>query len=761
MTVGKVRNFELESLLRVLVHTVAAASRKTIAGVEVDLAEAIGTTPKGFQNFYVSRAKYDFRAIQVLLTCAAGCPYMTRVWGERLLRLSGFDRDDHCLALLDTLWPPDPSRSLSLPGRRTNLPPPMYASFVMRPTAFQLVKEALAARSPMVVLEGMGGIGKTSLAREIAGSCLAATAAEREAGLPGFEVVIWVSDKDHPGKTRLSGVLDLIVDLLGAPELTRLAPEKKQSAAEQLLRAQRVLLVLDNLDTVSDPALLAWLPTIPEPSKALVTSRESRPELYARGAWRVELKQMTEVEGSAFIGQYSRQIGLIPAPDEAARQVLIVGLGGNPKAIAILLGMAKRCGQPPTHLLGERQSDLGELVASSWAALSPTEQQIGLALSLFPASVADSVLAQVAGIDSTAYYASIEKLSDLSLIETEHLLGTATAGEVRRSLHPVTRQYIEAQLREEGLFAAAARARRAAWAVEFASVHGGFRPNEPQALAHIATEEANLWAVFQWASDHGPDRDALILAQQLEFFYYTRALWGRNHDLYQRAIRAARRLDDMAALSDALALFVVMVSRQGQPEQAQDELAELVALSRSEALQGAQFFRAEHARALAHLARDQYEAAAAAWQRILDKGSERGVSAQLIGGTLHWLGLCRQRQGEVRTARVLLEQSLALALEQGNQRRAARNQIALASLALDRSDADEAARRLGDAAQLDPAPDLEQRAHYLHALGRLQALQGAGPVARQTLTEAAELFTRMGLSREAQEARVSLGSKAS
>src|SRR5262245_19352416 len=99
---GKEHNSELEGLIRVLVHTVAAASRKTIAGVEADLAEQIGTTQKGFQNFYVSRAKYDFRAIQTLLACAAGCPYMTRIWGERLLRLSGFDRDDHCIALLNT-----------------------------------------------------------------------------------------------------------------------------------------------------------------------------------------------------------------------------------------------------------------------------------------------------------------------------------------------------------------------------------------------------------------------------------------------------------------------------------------------------------------------------------------------------------------------------------------------------------------------------------------------------------------------------------
>lgn len=758
MSAKRQRNYELERLIRVLVHTVGATIDKNIGDLEQDIAEQLATdsetpSPRTVQNYYVSKGKYTAQVIEVFLRCAASCPYLNRAWGEKLLRLTGFDRSDHFIDLLQQLWPSIPVEIRIAQARKGFLPPPTYSSFVMRSVAFPIVMEALSARNTLVLIEGMGGIGKTSLAREVAWRCVNATAAEQAAGVPPFDLTIWVSDKDQPGKTWLSTVLDLVADVLGAPELTRLDPDKKQVAVENLLRGRRTLLIVDNLETVSDPALLYWLPRVPEPSKVLITSRESRPELIARGAWRVELKQLTEAEGREFIIQHSRRIGFQPAPDASTQLLLIERLGGNPKAIEIILGLAQRSRRPVAQLLQQSGSELASLVASSWATLKPTERKIGMALALFPASVGDAVLAQVAGIDIDLYYKAVQQLQDLALIETEQYPDGVEVDDVRRSLHPVPRQFITAQLQKEGLFAAEVQARRAAWAVEYAETYGGFRPNEPQALARLALEEPNLWAIFQWASDHGPDRDALTLATRLEYFYYTRALWGKNRDLYQRAIRAARRLGDPAALCDTLALLILLLSRQGQPAVAQNELAELVALSRSTELGGEHFFRAYHAPAVAYLALSQLEAAATSWQMIIDQAEERGVSPKLITGTLHWLALCRQRQGEPSAARALMEQSLALALEQKNPRRAARNQIALASFALDAGNADEAARYLDEARANDPVPDQEQRAHYLLALGRLQGLRGETDAARAALAEALPLFERMGMEPEVREVR--------
>lgn len=756
---GKERNYELEDHIRGLVLAVAAFSNKTSQGLQAELAEQIGVSQRAFEGYYRSRGKIDEKVVRVLLQCAGSSRNVSRAWGERLLLLTGLGHDEQLKLLLDKLWPHDLSRSREALGSSSNLPPPAYANFIMRATPFGLLCEALAARTAVVMIEGMGGIGKTSLAREVAGRCLTPTAADRQAGIPSFDVVIWITDKDHPGRTRLSGVLDLAAELLGHPEVTRYAPNLKQGAVEQLLRAQRVLLVIDNLETITDPALIAWLPSIPEPSKVITTTRELRPEVLERGAWRVELKRMSEQEGRDFIALHSRRIGLALV-DEATQRQLVAELGGNPKAIEIVLGMAKRTGRTVTQVLrgdvGAPGRELASLVATSWATLSPTERQIAQALSLFPTSVDDSVLARVAGVEMPTFYDAIQQLSELALVDTEQRTYVVETTLPRRMLHPVTRQYAEARLAEDGLFAAAAQARFVAWAVEHATSYGGHRPNEPEALAQIAAEEPALWAIFQWASDRGADREALTLARQLEFFYYTRALWGKNRDLYQRAIRAARRLGDQAELSDALALLIQMLSRQGQPEQAQDELADLVAISRRVPLQGEQFFRAQHAQALAHMALGQLETASAAWGRILEQGVERAVPERLLTGTLYWLALCRHRQGELSEARALMEESLARAQAQGNPRRAARNQIALASFALDQSQLDEAGRWL-EAAQPNAQPDPEQRAHALLALGRLHATRELRDDARLALNEALTLFERMGLEPEVREVKARLG----
>lgn len=738
---------ELGRLLRLMVKARAEVADQTMELIVGPLASELGTTGKGFENYYTGKARIEPRAVRILLAAGAACPYLSRAWGQRLLRLTGCDRYDEMLELLDRHWPP-PAGPPALPPRAaSNLPAPSYPAFVMRHSAYAQVAEALSARTPVAVIVGQGGMGKTSLAREVAGRCLDRARPPAPGEPPPFDAAVWVSDKDEPGATRLGAVLDAIAITLDYPELTRFEPARRQREVDQLLRGRRALLVLDNLETVSDPALLAWLLRLPEPSKALVTTRAYPAAFQDRGPWRVELGRMSEREGRDFIAQHSRSIGLAP-PDVGAQQALMAAVGGNPQAMAVALGLAKRSGRPVAALVGDTVVELAaaleQLVAAGWASLGPPERHTLLALCLFPGSADDGALAEVAGLAPDAFYAAAAALSDLALIETE--------AAARRALHPVTRLFVAGRLGEDGLFAAAARARLLAWAVGYAEAHGGHRPNEPESLARVEAEEPTLWATLLWAGEHGRPREAIVLARQLEYFYYTRARWARNAELYGRYLAAARQAGDREAQIDALALRVQLLSRQGRPEQAADEIAALAALARDAGLRGLSFFRARHAPALAALARGDLEGAAAGWAAILAQVEERGVSAGLAVGARHWLAVCLHRQGEPGAARAMMEASLAGALAQGNRRRAARNLIALAQFALDAGQPQEAQERLLAAREQDPAPDQEQRAHELHARGRLMAARGEG-AARDTLREALGLFERMGMEDELGEVR--------
>src|SRR4029079_6865674 len=103
--------------------------------------------------------------------------------------------------LLDQLCPIGPVRPRP-PRIYENLPAPTYSQFVMRELAFGEVVDGLQQRSAVVLIVGLGGNGKTSLAREVAARCL-----QDDGDVSRFDAVVWVSDKDRPGTTNLSVVL--------------------------------------------------------------------------------------------------------------------------------------------------------------------------------------------------------------------------------------------------------------------------------------------------------------------------------------------------------------------------------------------------------------------------------------------------------------------------------------------------------------------------------------------------------------------------
>jgi hypothetical protein len=222
-------------------------------------------------------------AVKILAEAAVQRGFLGREWLQRFLHAARYPFADQLLdaLCLAPLARPRPPRIYE------NLPAPTYSQFVMRPQAFAEVCDGLAQRTAVVLIVGLGGNGKTSLAREVATRTL-----QVQGAAPPFDAVVWVSDNDRPGTTNLSTVLDTITLTLDYPGLSQLPHEEKQREVEQLLRHQRTLLVVDNVETISDGALLTWLLRLPEPSKAIVTSRERHRALW--GSWLVELRGMGE-----------------------------------------------------------------------------------------------------------------------------------------------------------------------------------------------------------------------------------------------------------------------------------------------------------------------------------------------------------------------------------------------------------------------------------------------------------------------------------
>ena len=166
--------------------------------------------------------------------------------------------------------PPPPRRS----GH--NLPPRIYGELLGRKADIDRVLRELESRYPVITIEGFAGVGKTSLAVEVGYSCVISTDKTRVHTIT-FDFVVWVSAKDKPMQQRwLDDVLNAtarVMEYLAVTQLPKEQSEQKLLEIDSLLRTNRVLLIIDNFETIKDRSLMRWIERVPEPSKVLITSR--------------------------------------------------------------------------------------------------------------------------------------------------------------------------------------------------------------------------------------------------------------------------------------------------------------------------------------------------------------------------------------------------------------------------------------------------------------------------------------------------------
>src|SRR5215510_4153807 len=147
-------------------------------------------------------------------------------------------------------------------------PPSPERGFIGRKREMQELTKLLAAGGS-VVLTGLGGVGKTALAQEMAN--------EMHSHFSGGTV--WVNCELRPALGDI--LLTAAVGLVG--EVARqYLPAEQQQRVEDVMRDRPCLLVLDNFETIAeDSEVLRWLKTVSTPTTALIVSRQSVPYLNA------------------------------------------------------------------------------------------------------------------------------------------------------------------------------------------------------------------------------------------------------------------------------------------------------------------------------------------------------------------------------------------------------------------------------------------------------------------------------------------------
>jgi len=342
-------------------------------------------------------------------------------------------------------------------GKMPSLPSKPYRELVGRDI---LMGEIMAAlRDPagkwIVAIDGMGGIGKTALAREVVDCCLA----ERL-----FDVAVWEqAPKEQPGlMDRGKGkgtltyetTLDTIARQLGALDVPRLKGAEKEARVRALLQGQRVLVVLDNLETAkeSQNEIARRLHSLLNPSKALLTSRHRfEGDFYA-----IHLTGLDEDGTMRFIRQEARDKGIdrVTGAEIEELKGIAQPTGGSPLALKLVVGqlgylpLERVLGQLREVRLPEHDSDEDDYVRfykgiffPSWQLLSDDGKKLLISMTHFAPGVGGTFEAVKATSDLAdgVLTNSIKELWRLSFLEVGE---SPSLKQVRYYLHALTQYFV-------------------------------------------------------------------------------------------------------------------------------------------------------------------------------------------------------------------------------------------------------------------------------------------------------------------------------
>lgn len=411
---------------------------------------------------------------------------------------------------------PAPSRTIL-----HNLPP--RTDFVGREREKKQVHEALKSRFYLTMIDGIGGIGKTSLALEVLHECLAASQLAAgsknphppENGLQTFDAFIWTSARDRD--LNLNDVLDTIARVLDYPFITQLPPEEKRHEVIKRLQQQPCLLIVDNFETVKDQELQRFILDLPEPGKCLITSRT----LGLRQARSVSLRGMAKEEALLLVKNEGVRLGLnlqALAEEEQNFQRFYEATGGAPLAIRWAIGQIKQRGQSIEGVLNSLHGARGDIFEfifqRAWSLLSEPAKKILTVMPVFAASASKAAIEAAGDAHHWELDEALGQLVELWLLEASEQLDEAKR---RYQLHPLTRAYAQGKLSQAPELERQASMRLAEFFENFAIERGGDQWSWER-YDEIEEEKDNIFELIEWCFENRSVVEGMKLTKSVTFF---------------------------------------------------------------------------------------------------------------------------------------------------------------------------------------------------------------------------------------------------
>ncbi|BAY20223.1 ECF subfamily RNA polymerase sigma-24 factor (plasmid) [Anabaenopsis circularis NIES-21] len=616
--------------------------------------------------------------------------------------------------------------------------------------------------NPVIVVDGIGGVGKTAFVLEAAYSCLEARNNRKSSKIPKFDAIIFVSAKENylspigivkrlESQRTLKDIYKAISITLNDPCINQVSDEAQFERVKQSLSKQKTLLILDNFETLEEEEkskVLSFLYDLPRSVKSVITTREQRVIHVS-----IRLDDLLEEDSLALIKQQIKEKSITLTEQET--QMLARNCKGIPLVIIYAIGRLANSVSLENVLeeLNTANNNLAHfLFKKSVDELKcQPAYKVLMSLAIFRKAPLLSSLAEVAGFttEPKQVVTALEKLQQLSLVRHQNS---------RYKTLSLTSEYALAELNANFDFEQEARERCFQWYLKFAQKYGGDDWGEWHEQYDLIDEEwENFLAVLEQCASKEEYSKVLELWKYLNKCANLYGYWDDRLKWLKWLMKSSQRRGDWASYVQFTSAYSWTLILQESPQnlfEADNLLRETWDLHEQANLD-VQYVLAENI-AVLRIRQGQYEEAGYWFNEYKNLAIKAGLDSQQQQRSeirfLYYKAEILYRQEKYDEAQSLYHHVIQQSEKIGWLRFVVNAQNWLASIAIKQKKLDEAERLLNTCLPVAQRNhDKRRTACCQYSFARLEKERGNFDKARMWATQALDSFERLGIKRDAEE----------
>jgi LuxR family glucitol operon transcriptional activator len=369
-----------------------------------------------------------------LLDVASEFTRTSSAWSSVKETVEKLQADPSYVLGLTVNLPADPDRA-----PQHNLPVPDFdeTGFFGRQEELRRIKKAIKGAYPVVSILGDGGIGKTSIALKVAYELL-------EDPTQLFDAFVWVTAKATiltvTEIKRINGAIESSLGLFAKAAEELLGDSASDPIGEVLAYMEnfRILLILDNLETVLDQRLRDFLLDLPLGSKVMITSRIG---LGIENP--VQLRPLSDDDSARLLRALARirNVAALTSMPQSAVERLAGQMAGHPTYIRWFVA-GVQAGQRPEDLIASNELLLDFCMSNVYEYLSDSARAAVRSMQALPGEHNQAELAFLNDFAAAATQAVLLELLTTNFVQ----MSSQSSGETLDTVYQLSdfaRQYLD------------------------------------------------------------------------------------------------------------------------------------------------------------------------------------------------------------------------------------------------------------------------------------------------------------------------------